>query len=53
MPQIKVELTWTMDGQAHSHSVEAEVKASEGPMEVLRRATKEAVEAVEAKTVNW
>lgn len=53
MTKIKVELTWTLDGQAHSHAVEMEVRAQEGPMEVLRRATKEAIEAVEAKTTNW
>lgn len=53
MTKIKVNLTWTIDGQAHSHSVEAEVRPQEGSTEVLRRATKEAIEAVEIKTANW
>lgn len=53
MEKIKVELTWTLNGQAHSHMVEAEVKPNEGQMEVLRRATQEAAKAVEAKAFNW
>lgn len=53
MTKIKVELTWALEGQIHSHAVETEVKDHEGPLEVLRRATNEAIAAVETKTINW